>query len=234
MKRRKTLLLAGLASVGGAVGAGLAHNRRRERRERLYVTVFCEPGYLGRNKRLAWNGGERELVPLTEVELPRVGSIRLERLVYRFRPGIRLPSMYFLRHAVAGRLGRTDPEDAVITGAIAMNQLAGMFSMGEWERVPTGEARSGVRLWARRPGSAPPVPGEGGAEPSGKAGSGEATSGEQASAETASGEAAAGEPAAPDARPWHDVLADTPDLGSWSTRTRYLELGHHDGSGSQG
>lgn len=231
MKRRNTVLLAGLASVGGAVGAGLAHHLRPERRERLYVTVFCEPGYLGRNKRLTWNGGGHELVPLTRLQLPRVGSIRLERLVYRFRPAVRLPSMYFLRHAVAGRLGRTDPEDAVIAGAVAMNQLAGMFSAGEWERVPADEARSGVRLWAVRPGSAPPVPGEG--EPSGKSGSGAATSGEAAAGES-SGEAAAGEAAAPDARPWHDVLADTPDLGAWSTRTRYLELGHHDGRGSRG
>ncbi|MCI2424229.1 hypothetical protein MOQ72_43240 [Saccharopolyspora sp. K220] len=35
----------------------------------------------------------------------------------------------------------------------------------------------------------------------------------------------------PDEQPWHDVLTDAPDLGPWSTRTRYRELGvrnpHH-------
>jgi hypothetical protein len=77
-----------------------------------------------------------------------------------------------------------------------------------WEPVPESEARSGVRLWAGRPGYPLPAHDEG--DPSGKA--------------------APGKAAAPDAQPWHDVLANTPDLGSWSTRTRYLELGYHDGS----
>ncbi|MCX4461745.1 hypothetical protein OG585_53565 (plasmid) [Streptomyces sp. NBC_01340] len=50
-----------------------------------------------------------------------------------------------------------------------------------------------------------------------------------------SGKAAApGEAATPGARPWHDVLANTPDLGSWSTRTPYPELGYHEGSGPRG
>src|SRR5882757_9126059 len=85
MNRKTGFLLAGLASVGGAVaGAGLLHNRRPDRRERLHVTVFSEPGYMGRNERVTWTGGEREVVPLTRVQLPRIGSIRLERLVYRF------------------------------------------------------------------------------------------------------------------------------------------------------
>ncbi|MEU9318846.1 hypothetical protein [Streptomyces sp. NPDC048295] len=209
MKRKTRFLLAGLATVGGAVaGAGLLHNRRPGRREHLHITVFSEPGYRGRNKRLTWSGGEREVVPLTRVQLPCIGSIRLERFVYRFQAEVQPPDMYILRQALIERLDRTDPE-AGMFGFIAVNQLAGMFSVGLWEPVRESEARSGVRLWAGRPGTPPSAHGP--VVPSGKA-------------------ATSGEAAVPGARPWHDILADTPDLGSWSTRTRYLELGYHDGS----
>jgi hypothetical protein len=212
MKRKTRILLAGLASVGGAVaGAGLLYNRRPDRRECLHVTVFSEPGYMGRNERLTWTGGEREVVPLTRVQLPRIGSIRLERLVYRFQPEVRLPNLYILWHALTEPPDRTDPEDG-LAGVIAMHQLAGMFSVGVWEPVRESEARSGVRLWAERPGC--PLPAHDEKDPSRKAASGEAP--------------------APGAQPWHDVLANTPDLGSWSTRARYLEFGYHAGSGPRG
>lgn len=206
MKRKTRILLTGLASVGGVVaGAGLLHNRRPDRRERLHVTVFSEPGYLGRNERLTWTGGAREVVPLTRVQLPRIGSIRLERLVYRFHPEVRPPNMYILWHALTERPDRMDPEGGA-GSFIAVHQLAGIFSVGWWEPVRESEARSGVRLWAGRPGSAPSAHAEG-----------------DPSDETAS-----------DARPWHDVLANTPDLGSWSTRARYLELGYHDENSLRG
>ncbi|MER5941662.1 hypothetical protein ABT121_30600 [Streptomyces sp. NPDC001928] len=199
MNRKTRILLAGLASVGGAAaGAGLLHNRRPDRREHLHVTVFSEPGYMGRNERLTWTGGGREVVPLTRVQLPRIGSIRLERLVYRFQPEVRLPNMYILWHALTERPDRTDPEEGVLS-FIAMHQLAGMFSAGWWEPVRESEARSGVRLWAERPGQLPAH-----------------SEGDRA-----------GKAAAPGAQPWHDILANTPDLGSWSTRARYLELGYH-------
>ncbi|MGA6157715.1 hypothetical protein ACPEIC_30670 [Stenotrophomonas sp. NPDC087984] len=197
MKRKTRILLAGLASVGGAaVGAGMLHNRRPDRRERLHVTVYSEPGYMGHNKTLTWTGGQREVVPLSRIELPRIGSIRLVRLVYRFQPDVRLPNPYFLWHALTERPDSTDPE-AGIASFIAMHQLAGMFSVGLWEPVRESEARSGVRLWAGRPAHGP----------RGRSGKG------------ASG----------DSR-WHDVLANAPDLGPWSTRARYLELGYHGGS----
>ncbi|MER8158188.1 hypothetical protein [Streptomyces sp. NPDC094472] len=199
MKRKTRILLAGLASVGGAVGAGMLHNRRPDRRERLYVTFYSEPGYMGRNEKLTWNGGKREVVPLNRIKLPRIGSIRLDRLVYRFQPDVRLPNPYFLWHALTERSDPSDPEDGIV-GFIAMHQLAGMFSVGLWEPVRESEARSGVRLWAGRPACDPGAP-------SGKAASG--------------------------ASRCHDVLANTPDLGSWSTRTRYLELGYHGGSAAR-
>ncbi|MFI0773468.1 hypothetical protein [Streptomyces sp. NPDC021212] len=199
MKRKTRILLAGLASVGGVAAAGMLHNRRPDRRERLHVTVFSEPGYRGRNKRLTWAGNAREVVPLNRIQLPRIGSIRLERLVYRFQPDVRLPNPYFLWHALTERPDRTDPESG-IASFIAMHQLAGMFSAGRWEPVRESQARSGVRLWAGRPDR----------------------------------KAAPGEAAAPGAQPWHDVLANTPDLGSWSTRARYLELGYHDESRPRG
>ena len=214
MNRKTRIVLAGLATVSGAVvGAGLLHNRRPDRRERLHVTVFSEPGYMGRNQTLTWTGGEREVVPLTRVQLPRIGSIRLERLVYRFQPEVRLPNMYILWHALTERPDRTDPEEGV-AGFIAMHQLAGMFSVGLWEPVRESKARSRVRLWAGRPGRLPPAHE---ADHSGGAAPGKT--------------AASREAADPGTQPWHDVLADTPDLGSWSTRTRYLELGYHDASG---
>ncbi|MBO3679486.1 hypothetical protein [Streptomyces sp. NEAU-YJ-81] len=200
MKRKTRILLAGLASVGGAVvGAGMLHNRRPDRRERLYVTFYSEPGYMGRNEKLTWTGGKREVVPLNRIKLPRIGSIRLERLVYRFQPDVRLPNPYFLWHAITERLDPSDPEDGIV-GFIAMHQLAGMFSVGLWEPVRESEARSGVRLWAGRPARDPGAP-------SGKAASGSSR--------------------------WHDVLTNAPDLGSWSTRARYLELGYHGGSGAR-
>ncbi|TXL90029.1 hypothetical protein [Streptomyces sp. IB2014 016-6] len=200
MKRKTGIMLAGLASAGVVAGAGMLHNRRPDRREWLHVTVFSEPGYLGRNRTLTWTGGEREVVPLTRVQLPRIGSIRLARLVYRFRPEVRPPNMFILWHALTERADRTDPEEGVAS-FIAMHQLAGMFSAGRWEPVRESAARSRVRLWAGRPGG-PPLAHD------------------------------TGDPAG--GRPWHDVLANTPDLGSWRTRTRYLELGYHDGNGPRG
>ncbi|AQW50979.1 hypothetical protein ACIQPP_20865 [Streptomyces violaceusniger] len=201
MKRKTRILLAGLASVGGAiVGAGMVHNRRPDRRERLHATVYSEPGYMGRNKTLTWTGGKREVVPLSRIKLPRIGSIRLVRLVYRFQPDVRLPNPYFLWHALTERPDSTDPEGG-IASFIAMHQLAGMFSVGLWEPVRESEARSGVRLCAGRPARDPGTP-------SGKAASGGSR--------------------------WHDVLTNAPDLGSWSTRARYLELGYHGGIGARG
>ncbi|MEL5958665.1 hypothetical protein AADR41_28555 [Streptomyces sp. CLV115] len=213
MKRKTGFLLAGLATVGGAVaGAGLLRNRRSGRREWLHVTVFSEPGYQGRSRRLIWTGGERKVVPLTRIQLPRIGSIRLERRMYCFEPEVQPPDMYILRQALIERLDHRDQEDSMF-GFIAVNQLARMFSVRLWEPVPESEAGSGVRLWAGRPGS--PLSAHDEVASSGKA----ATSVEEAG---------------PGARTWHDILADTPDLGPWSTRARYLELGHHGGNSPRG
>ncbi|MFF4080012.1 hypothetical protein ACFYZN_11450 [Streptomyces sp. NPDC001777] len=198
MTKRRTgrILLAGLAAAGAAAtGAGLLHNRRPDRREHLHVTLFGEPGYRGRNRTLTWKGGKHLVVPLGRLQLPHIGSIRLERSVYRFRPEVRPPDGYMLRRALIERLDPEDSGDGVY-GFVAVNQIAGMFSMGRWEPVPEPEARSGVRLRAELPGKA------------------------------VVGDASA---TAPDARPWHDVLTDTPDLGAWGTRARYLELGYHCG-----
>ncbi|MFF7211694.1 hypothetical protein ACFZAU_14350 [Streptomyces sp. NPDC008238] len=169
---------------------------------------------MGRNETLTWTGGEREVVPLTKVPLPRIGSIRLERLVYRFQPEVRIPNLYILWHALTERPDRTDPEGG-LASFIAINQLAGMFSAGLWEPVPESRARSRLRLWAGRPAHLLPANAERGA-------SGKAAPGKVAGSRGA---------AVPGTEPWHDVLANTPDLGSWSTRTRYLELGYHDARG---
>lgn len=192
MKRSTGVVLAGLAAAGGAaVAAGVRHNRRPDRREHLYVTLFAEPGFVGRNQQLEWRGGGRhEVVARAQLELPSVGSVRLERLVYRFQPQVRPPNPYFLWHAVTDRRDRHDPEEG-LAAVVAVNQLARMLSFGYWERVSEPAARSGVRLWAARPGKRRPADGDG---------NGGGT--------------------------WHDVMADTPDLGAWGGRTRYLELGY--------
>ncbi|MFF3534029.1 hypothetical protein ACFYXP_08780 [Streptomyces sp. NPDC002466] len=207
MTKRRTgrILLAGLAAAGAATGAGLLHNRRPDRREHLHVTLFSEPGYLGRNRTLTWKGGKHLVVPLGRTGLPRIGSIRLERLVYRIRPEVRPPDGHILRRALIERLDPDDSGDGVY-GFVAVNQIAGMFSMGRWETVPESEARSGVRLRTESPGTPP-----------------------SASGKAIVGDAASDAASAPDIRPWHDVLTNTPDLGPWNTRTRYLELGYHGG-----
>lgn len=206
MKRSTGAVLAGLAAGGAAVAAGVRHNRRPDRRELLYVTLFAEPGFVGRNQQLEWRGGGRhEVVARSQVELATVGSIRLERLVYRFRPEVRPPNPYFLWQAVAERRDRHDPEEG-LAAVIAVNQLARMFSFGYWEPVREPVARSGVRLWAARPGK--PLPGNGGGD-AGRNGGGDGDGDGGGS--------------------WRDVMADTPDLGAWGARTRYLELGYHGG-----
>lgn len=176
-------------------------------------------GYQGRNKRLIWTGGERKVVPLTRVQLPRIGSIRLERRVYCFEPEVQPPDMYILRQALIERLDRRDQEDSMF-GFIAVNQLARIFSVRLWEPVPESEAGSGVRLWAGRPGE-PRSAHDGVASP-------------DRAAPSPDRAAPSIEAAVPGARSWHDILADTPDLGFWSTRTRYLELGYHGGNSPRG
>lgn len=197
MKRRTGAVLASLAAAGGAAAAaGVLHNRRPDRREHLYVTLFSEPGYRGRNQRLDWRGGRPEVVPRSQVELDRIGSVTLERLVYRFRPQVQPPNPFWLWKAVTERRDRHDPEEG-LAGVIAINQLVRAFSFGYWEQVSEPVARSGLRLWAARPGK--PLPAHADGAPAGGTG------------------------------PWHDVLSDTPDLGEWGGRARYLELGYHRG-----
>jgi hypothetical protein len=218
MKRKSRILLAGLASVGAVAGAGVLHNRRPDRRERLFATLYSEPGYTGRNETLTWAGGGRRIVPFARVQLARIGSIRLERFVYRFQPDVRPPNMRILWHALTERNDTDADAEGGVYSLIAIHQLAGMFSVGWWETVRESEARSGVRLWAGRPGSA--LPPHDDAVPAGETGPSEAASD--------------GEAGAPGAHSWHDVMADVPDVGPWSTRTRYLELGYHAATGPRG
>ncbi|SCK44484.1 hypothetical protein H181DRAFT_03931 [Streptomyces sp. WMMB 714] len=205
MNRSTGYLLAGLAS---AIGAGLLHNRWSGRGEHLHATVFSEPGYRGRTRYLTWTGGKPKVVPLRKAGLPRVGSIKIERSVYRFRPAVRLPNLPLLWYALTEPSDPEDPEENLL-GLIALNELASTFSAGYREPVRPSAARSGVRLRAGHPGAVAPARGR-----------------RARSGRTAPGTAASGKGAASGAEPWHDVLADTSDLASWGTRVRYLELGY--------
>ncbi len=98
-------------------------------------------------------------------------------------------------------------------GLIALNELASAFSPGCREPVRPSAARSGLRLWA------------GHTRVVASARSRRARSRKTASGTAASGSVGSGKVALPGAEPWHDALADTPDLASWGSRVRYLELG---------
>lgn len=231
--------MAGLASAGGAVaGARLLRGGRAGRAERLYVTVFSEPGYLGANRTLTCAGDARSIVPLSRMRLPRIGSLRLEREVYRFRPSIAVPSVRLLWQAVTERPDPTEAEGDLIR-MIAMHQVLGMVSLGGWEpadaaedggdgtgtavRTAGGRARGvgrlGVRLWAERP------TGSRGSRGAGSGGVGGARSVGPKDA-GAGGDRGGADGGGADGGPWREVLASTPDVGAWSTRTRYLELGY--------
>ncbi|GGO44192.1 hypothetical protein GCM10012287_09200 [Streptomyces daqingensis] len=198
MNRKTRFLLTGVAS---AIGAGLLHSWSG-RGEHLLATVFSEPGYRGSVRHLTWTGGKPEVVALGKLGLPSVGSIKIEQSVFRFRPAARLPNPPILWYALTEPSDRTDPEEGVL-GLIALNELASVFSPGYREPVRPSAARSGVRLWAGHPRVAA-----------------SARSRRALSRGTASGSAAVS-----GAEPWYDVLADAPDLASWGSRVRYLELG---------
>ncbi len=187
MKRSSRVLMAGLASVGGAIAAaGFQQTHRLRQGERLGVTLYGKPHYRGAHETLAFDPNGSNIRPLSATRLTRVGSIRVQRFVNTFRPALDAPEM--LWSSVADR---TSSEHPTLLRLIAVHRFLDPES---WQvvREPSGDKQSWVRLWAERPTH--PLPQR-------------------------------DESAAPDEQPWFDVLVDTPDLGPWRNRARYLELG---------
>lgn len=185
------ILPAGIALIVGAVVvAGLLQTRRLRKIDRLRITRYSEPDYRGIHQRFDCVWGRRGIQPLDETRLPHLGSIKVERFAFAFRPALEAPG--FLWAAVTDRTARRDPERGIVL-VLAVVKLITMLVPSAWlkARAPSGDRQSWVRLWAGKPtGRAP-----------------------RDSAVAAGGDL------------WHDVLTDTPDVGPWRTRTRYLELG---------
>jgi hypothetical protein len=192
VKRRTRIVIAGIASVGGAVaGAQLYLRHQAERMENFGVTLYSQPNYRGTRRTLPCLPSPQNVCALSETRLPRVGSIRVQRVTDTFRPALfyvaTLPG--WVLRAVLEHDER-EPGDWLDIAAPMLNVL----NPSQWraDRHPAGDRQSWVRLWADQPTY--PLP---------------------------SRDDAAG----PDGPRWHDVLTDIPDLGPWSTRTRYLEFG---------
>ncbi|WP_242185459.1 hypothetical protein [Saccharopolyspora soli] len=185
-------MLAGIASVGGAIaGAGLHQRYQLHREERLGVTLYSEPNYRGLRQTLMCAKSPGKVHSLSETRLPRVASIRVQRFAYTFRPALGVVEMLWA--AVTSIADREDPEAAIFRWVTVVS-LFDVLNPSAWRvvRDPAGDKQSWVRLWADQPTYPLPPPDEA---------------------------------ARPDREPWHDILTDTPDVGPWSRRTRYLELG---------
>jgi hypothetical protein len=188
--RKARAAFAGVVCVGAAIaGAAFADRRRLRRADELRVTVFSEPGYRGMRRELVC--GERvvdDFYSLSELRLPRVGSIMVERVDFRSRSVFEPAQMLWSAH--------TSPEDpdAALWRRAAISSLPYMLDPRTWlaEREPDRDRESWVRLWADYPWY--PLPRVDGT-------------------------------AGPEEEPWHDILEDTPDLGAWTTRVQFLELG---------
>jgi hypothetical protein len=169
--------------------------------DRLGVTLYSEPHYRGTSQTLTCTDSPQRLCSLSETGLPRVGSIRVQRFTDAFRPAL------FNAALVTPPLAWT-----VITSAISKDPdarrwryraAAHMLDMLNPNSWRVERDPAGDKQsWVRLWADQPTYP----LPPRD-----EATD--------------------PDEQPWHDVLTDAPDLGLWSTRTRYLELGvrnpHH-------
>lgn len=191
IQRRTKLVMSGLAAVGGAIaGSQLYLRYLAEREDYLGVTLYSEANYRGRSRILTRAGNPHAFCSLGEVGLPRVGSIRVERMIDAMRPALLNAALAWpwARGAILAAIAR-DFDEARDSAGHAGSLLASAVNPGLWRIEPalTSEKRSWVRLWADRPTH--PVPSR------------------------------------DDDQLWHDVLTDTPDLGSWGTRTRYLQLG---------
>jgi hypothetical protein len=198
VKRGTKAAIAALAALGGAVtGSHLYLRYLANREDNLRVTVYSEPHYRGLRRTLTLARIPQGVCSLSDTGLPRIGSIRLERVSDAVRPALLnvVAGWSWVRSSAIAVISR-EFDEALESSQTAVNLLADALNPEGWrlERGLGGDLRSSVRLWADRPTyPAPPVDDEAGS----------------------------------DGQPWYDVLTDTPDLGPWSARLRYLQLGVH-------
>lgn len=181
MGKRKFRGVAASALATG-VAAAAAMTYRHHRRQNVVVTLFSEPHYGGIRQTF---GYDEKAHAVSTTRLPRVGSIRVQRVNYTYRRAYDL--LPLLRGAFSN-----NKEDREWYGSYAFLALARLIEPSSWlaERDPAGDVQSWVRLWAERPTSPPARYDE--AERRG-------------------------------AEPWRNFLENTPDVGAWGTRTRYIE-----------
>jgi hypothetical protein len=188
--RKARAAFAGIACAGAAIaGVALADRRRLRRADELRVTVFSEPGYRGVRRELVC--GERvvdDFYSLSELRIPRVGSIKVERVEFRSRPVFEVPELLWSAH------NSPEDPDAALWRHAGISALPSVLDPRTWlaVREPDRDRESWVRLWAAYPWY--PLPRVDGT-------------------------------ADPEDEPWHDILGNTPDLGGWTTRVQFLELG---------
>lgn len=196
VKRGTKIAIATLASLGGVIAGSQAYlYHLASHEDHLGVTVYSEPHYRGRRATLTKARIAQGVCSLRDTGLPRIGSIRVERLTTVFRPALfnMAAGWSWVRSSVIAAISR-DFDKALDDSQHAANLLVSTLYPETWQVEPDlREQRcSWVRLWAERPTRpAPPLDAESG----------------------------------PGEQPWHDVLTDTPELGAWGARTRYLQLG---------
>lgn len=195
-KRGTKIAIAALASVGGAiVGSQLYLSYLGDREDHLGVTLYSEPHYRGARRTLTRANIAQSPCSLADTGLPRIGSVRVERITDAVRPAMLnvAAGWMWVQSSILSAVSR-DFDEALEGGRRAANLLGSALDPETWrlDRELREDRLSWVRLWADRPTrSVPPLDKQ----------------------------------ADPGEQPWHDVLTDTPDLGAWGTRARYLQLG---------
>jgi len=194
--RRTKLAIAAVASLGGVIAGGRFYLRHQlEREDHLGVTLYSEPHYRGRSQTLARARGAQRFRSLSETGLPRVGSIR----VHRFTDGIR-PALI----------------NAWLAWGWVRSSVISTISQDFDEAVHSGHNAAALMLTVLDPGSWRVE-----RDPAGDKQSWVRLWADRPTYPVPPRD----EAAASGRQPWYDVLTDTPDLGPWSARTRYLEVG---------
>jgi hypothetical protein len=196
VKRRTKLAMAAIASIGGVIAGGKLYLRHQaEREDHLGVTLYSEPHYRGRSRTLTRAGSPQGFCSLSETGLSRVGSIKVQRFTGGFRPA---------------------PLEAQLAWGWVRSSVISIISRDLEEARESAYTAASLMRSVLDPGSWRVVS--------------DAVGDRQSWVRLWADRPTYPEPTRDEAaghgkQPWYDVLTDIPDLGPWSTRTRYLELG---------
>jgi hypothetical protein len=153
--RRTRFALSVVASVVGAaagvVAGGTLYERRQlERLDHLGVTLYSEANYRGARVTLRCADDQRNVRSLSETGLPRIGSIKIER--FMFRPALLQVPLAWRRGALLALIDK-DREGAADQLQTATAHVVGMLHPPGWrlERALAEDMGSWVRLWADQP-----------------------------------------------------------------------------------